>query len=98
MASDKAGRGYVPTDVDAAVPTDPEERRQRTEALQDLTTRRDVLLGRIARLRAALYTAQTAGDAAREGAGGSLHRMAATRAGIGAGGAGVVAEGERRSA
>ena len=66
MANEKTGSGYVPTDVDAAVPTDPAERRRRTEALEDVTTRRDVLLGRIARLRAALYAAQTAGDAARE--------------------------------
>jgi hypothetical protein len=66
MASEKTGSAYVPTDVDAAVPTDPEERRRRTAEMEDITTRRDVLLGRIARLRAALYAAQTAGDAARE--------------------------------
>lgn len=66
MAGEKTGSGYVPTDVDSAVPTDPAERRQRAADLEDITTRRDVLLGRIARLRAALYTAQTAGDAARE--------------------------------
>jgi|HubBroStandDraft_1064217.scaffolds.fasta_scaffold244180_1 hypothetical protein len=66
MASEKTGSGYVPTDVDAAVPTDPAARRARTEELEDITTRRDVLLGRIARLRAALTAAQTAGDAARE--------------------------------
>ena len=66
MASEKTGSGYVPTDVDAAVPRDPEERRRRTAEMEDITTRRDVLLGRIARLRAALYAAQTAGDAARE--------------------------------
>jgi hypothetical protein len=66
MASDKTGSGYVPTDVDAAVPTDPAERRRRVEELEDITTRRDILLGRIARLRAALVAAQTAGDAVRE--------------------------------
>jgi hypothetical protein len=66
MASGKTGSGYEPTDVDAAVPTDPQERRRRTAEMEDITTRRDVLLGRIARLRAALYAAQTAGDTARE--------------------------------
>ena len=66
MAGQNTGSGYVPTDVDAAVPTDPAQRRQRTEAMEDITTRREVLLGRIARLRAALYNAQAAGDATRE--------------------------------
>jgi hypothetical protein len=66
MASEKTGDDYVPTDVDSAVPTDPAERRQRVADLEDITTRRDVLLGRIARLRAALHAAQAAGDAARE--------------------------------
>jgi hypothetical protein len=66
MASDNTGSGYVPTDVDSAVPADPAARRARTQELEDITTRRDVLLGRIARLRAALIAAQTAGDATRE--------------------------------
>jgi hypothetical protein len=66
MASGSTGSGYVPTDVDAAVPTDPAERRRRTAELEDITTRRDVLLGRIARLHAALAAAQAAGDTARE--------------------------------
>lgn len=66
MASGSTGSGYVPTDVDAAVRDDPAERRRRTAEMEDITTRRDILLGRIARLRAALTTAQAAGDATRE--------------------------------
>ncbi|MGC8475013.1 MAG: hypothetical protein ACP5NP_01540 [Acetobacteraceae bacterium] len=60
--------GYVPLDIDAAVPADPAARAEREAALEADTTRRDLLSGQLARLRAALYAAEAAGDRARAAA------------------------------
>ena len=68
MGADTPGGGYVPTDIDAAVPADPAARAARDAELEAITTRRDLLTGRLARLRAALYAAEADGDTARAAA------------------------------
>ncbi len=64
-SGDTTGGGYVPTDIDAAIPADPAARARRAAELEEITTRRDLLTGQLARLRAALYAAEAAGDAVR---------------------------------
>ena len=65
---DTPGAGCAPTDVDAAVPADPATRAAREAELDAITTRRDLLTGRLARLRAALYAAEADRDTARAAA------------------------------
>jgi hypothetical protein len=65
MPDDDPDDDYVPTDVDANIPKNPAARRAWAAEMEARDVRRDVLLGQIARARAAIYAAEQSGDAAR---------------------------------
>lgn len=53
---------FEPADVDKPVPTDEKSRRLAREAAEEDETRREILLGRIAKARRLLYAAEDRGD------------------------------------